>query len=125
MVNVLFRDYGGNVLPKRTRLPKQLSDKLSFVKECALAIPSLAVFRDDLESLVSNFESLSQKRHDLVHGALVDTKDINGVYAFMRLETHPDIHKIKQSLYDLREFPALADACLRLGADASRLASLV
>ena len=125
MVNVLFRDCGGNKLPKRKKLPKQLAEKLSFVKECASAIPSLAVFRDDLESLVSNFESLKQSRHALVHGALVDTKDVNGLYTFMRLEMHPEIHEVKKSLYDLKEFPALADALSRLGADVSRLATLV
>lgn len=125
LVNVLFRDYGGSGLPKRKRMPRPLAEKLSFVKECASAIPSLAAFRSDLESLVSNFESLIQTRHGLVHGALANTKAVNGVYSFMRLETHPDIHEVKEFQYDLMEFPALADALVRLGADAPRLAKLV
>ena len=125
LVNTLFLQYGGNGLPKRKKMPKQLGEKVAFVKECARGIPSLSLFRAELESLATSFESLTQKRHDLVHGALTDAPVKNGVYSFIRLETHPDIYEIKDFQYDLKAFPSLAEALVRLGADAPRIARLV
>lgn len=112
-------------MPKRKRMPKQLSDKLAFVKECAAGIPLLKPFRTDIESLARKFEALIQKRHDLVHGALTDDPGIDGVYSFIRLETHPDIHEVKEFQYDLKAFPSLAKALVGLGADAPKVARRV
>lgn len=125
LVTTLFREYGGNAMPKRKRLPRGLSEKLAFVKECAACIPLLEPFRTDIESLASKFEALTQKRHDLVHGALTDDPVINGVYSFIRLETHPDIHEVKDFQYDLKAFPSLAKALVGLGADAPKVARRV
>jgi hypothetical protein len=125
LVTTLFREYGGNALPKRNRMPKQLSEKLAFVKECATEIPSLKPFRTEIENLASKFEALTQKRHDLVHGALTDDPVIDGVYSFIRLETHPDIHEVKDFQYDLKAFPFLAKALVGLGADAPKVARRV
>lgn len=125
LVTTLFREYGGNAMPKRKRMPKQLSDKLAFVKECAAGIPLLKPFRTDIESLARKFEALIQKRHDLVHGALTDDPGIDGVYSFIRLETHPDIHEVKEFQYDLKAFPSLAKALVGLGADAPKVARRV
>lgn len=125
LVNTLFLQYGGNKLPKRKRMPKQLGEKIAFMRECARGLPALAPFRVELESLATSFESLAQKRHDLVHGALTDTTALNGVYSFIRLETHPDIHEVKEFQYDLKAFPSLAESLLSLGKDAPRLARLV
>lgn len=125
LVNTLFRQYGGNKLPKRKKMPKQLGEKIAFVKECALHIPSLAPFRAEIEVLVSNFEALKQKRHDLVHGALSDATAVDGVYSFIRLDTHPDIHEVKDFQYDLKAFPSLAEALVQLGEDVSKVAKRV
>jgi hypothetical protein len=78
-----------------------------------------------LESLVTDFEALTQKRHDLVHGALTDAPVVNGVYSFIRLDTHPEIHEINDFRYDLNSFPSLAGALIRLRADTPRIARLV
>lgn len=125
LVNTLFLQYGGNKLPGRKRMPKPLSEKLAFVKECILQIPSLAPFRVELETLISDFETITQKRHDLVHGALTDDPVIKGVFTFIRLEKHPDIHEVKVFQYDLSKFPFLAETLVRLGADAPRVAKRV
>lgn len=125
LVNTLFSEFGGNALPKRKRMPRQLSEKLSFVKECAAAIPELKPLRVEIERLAGAFEALTQKRHDLVHGALSDTADIDGVYSFIRLETHPDIHEIKDFKYDLRDFPSLAKELVGLGASTTKIARQV
>ncbi|TCV85081.1 MULTISPECIES: hypothetical protein [Methylomonas] len=82
LVKTLFLQYGGNKLPKRKRIPKQLSEKIAFVKECTSLIPSLAPFRNEIQAVIDNFEALTQTRHDLVHGALSDSSPLNGVYSF-------------------------------------------
>jgi len=120
LVNTLFREYDGNKLQKK--MPKPLSAKIAFVKECAAHIPSLAPFRTEIESLVRAFEALTQTRHDLVHGALTDAPVVDGVYSFIRLDTHPDIHEVKGFQYDLKAFPSLAEALLRLGTDVPKVA---
>ena len=60
LVTTLFREYGGNALPKRKKMPKQLSEKLSFVKECAAGMPLLKPFRTEIERLARKFEALTQ-----------------------------------------------------------------
>ncbi|MCX7167779.1 MAG: hypothetical protein NTV11_16095 [Rhodocyclales bacterium] len=125
LVNTLFLQYGGNKLPKRKKMPKQLGEKIAFARECALLISTLAPFKTEIESLVKDFEALTQKRHDLVHGALTNAPVINGVYSFIRLETHPDVHEIKDFQYDLKAFPFLAKALVRLGDDAPKVARRV
>jgi hypothetical protein len=125
LVNTLFREYGGNKLPKVKKMPKPLAAKIAFVKECAAHIPFLAPFRTEIDSLVRDFEALTQTRHDLVHGALTDAPVVDGVYSFIRLDTHPDIHEVKEFQYDLKVFPSLAEALMRLGSDAPKLARRV
>jgi len=125
LVSTLFLHYGGNKLPKVKKMPKPLGAKIAFVKECAMHIPTLAPFRTEIDSLISDFEALTQKRHDLVHGALTDARVVNGVYSFIRLETHPDIHEMKDFQYDLKVFPSLAESLLRLGADAPKVVKRV
>ena len=125
LVNTLFRQYGGNKLPKRKKIPTRLSEKIAFVKECIMQVPSLSQFRVELETLISDFEGITQKRHDLVHGALTNEPVINGVFTFIRLDTHPDPHEVKDFQYDLNAFPSLAKTLIRLGKDAPRIARAV
>jgi hypothetical protein len=122
LVNTLFREYGGNKLPKVKKMPKPLAAKIDFVKKCAAHISSLAPFRTEIDALVKDFEALTQTRHDIVHGALTDVPVVDGVYSFIRLDTHPDIHEVKYFQYDLKAFPFLAEALMRLGSDAPKLA---
>jgi len=125
LVNTLFRSYGGSKLPKFKKMPKPLASKIAFVKECAEHISALAPFRTEIESLLRDFEAITQTRHDLIHGALTDAPVVDGVYSFIRLDTHPDIHEVKSFQYDLKAFPSLAEALLRLGADAPTVAKRI
>ena len=125
LVNTLFREYGGNKLPGRRRMPRPVSEKISFVKECAAEIPSLAAFKSELEALASDFEAVLQTRHDLMHGALSDAPISNGVFTFIRLDAHPDVHEVKEFQYDLKKFPALEASLVRLGATVPKLARRV
>lgn len=125
LVNSLFLQYDGNKLPKRKKMPRPLSEKLSFVKECADQLPALSSFKSELETLVSSFETITQTRHDLIHGALTNEPVIDGVYSFIRLDTHPDIHEVKNFQYDLKDFPSLSEDLLRLGSNTLGLARRV
>ena len=121
LVGILFSQYGGNKLPKRKRIPKQLSDKIEFVNECIAQIPLIAAFSGELEKIMADFTAIKQTRHDLIHGALTDYHATNGVFSFIRLETHPDIHEVKPFEFDLKEFPSLASTLLRLGENTARI----
>lgn len=125
LVNTLFRNFGGSTLPGRKRMPRPVSEKVAFLKECAVQLPSLALFRVDMETLASDFERVMQMRHDLVHGALTDVPIANGVFTFMRLTAHPDIHEVRTFEYDLKKFPVIEAALMKLGDSAPKLARRV
>ena len=103
-------------------MPRPVSEKIAFLKECGAQIPSLLSFRIELESLAIDFGKVLQMRHDLVHGALTDVPVNDGVFTFIRLEAHPDIHEVKEFLYDLKEFPSLETSLMDLGAKTPALA---
>ena len=125
LVNTLFREYGGNNLRGRKRMPRPVSEKIAFLRECGAQIASLVSFRIELDSLAEDFDKVLQIRHDLVHGALTDAPIRNGVFTFIRLEAHPDIHEVKEFLYDLKDFPDLEASLMDLGAKAPKLARRV
>ncbi len=125
LVNTLFRLHGGNTLPGRRRMPRPVSEKVAFVRECAAQIPSLAPFKAELEALALDFDAVLRTRHDLMHGALSDAPISNGVFTFIRLDAHPDIHEVKEFQYDLKLFPALEASLVRLGAKAPRIVKRV
>lgn len=125
LVNTLFREYGGNKLSGRRRMPRPVSEKVAFVKECAAQLASLAAFKADLEALAFDFEAVMRTRHDLMHGALSDAPVSNGVFTFIRLDAHPDIHEVKEFQYDLKKFPSLEASLVLLGAKALKVAKLV
>jgi hypothetical protein len=125
LVNTLFNEYGGNNLTGRKRMPRPISEKIAFLRECGAHITSLAFFRTELESLAEDFKKLSQIRHDLIHGALTDDPIRNGIFKFIRLETHPDTHEVKEFLYDLKDFQVLEASLMDLGAKAPKLARKV
>ena len=125
LINTLHRQFGGDKLPKRKKMPRQLSSKLDFVKECVLGIPVLSPYKDELDNLVRDFEAVKQTRHDLMHGAITDDPVINGVFTFIRLQAESDIHEVKPFQYDLKNFPKLSETLVRLGADAPKVARRV
>ena len=122
LTNILYNIYDCKKLTGAKRIPRPLAEKLTFVKKCILKSPSLAPFQSDLEAVIAGFEELTQARHDIIHGALVDMYATNGIFTFMRLETHPDIHEVKEFPYDLTAFPALKVKLGHLGGAATKIA---
>lgn len=124
LVDALFLRCGGRKLAGRKRIPSKLSEKIKFVRECAEQIASLTQFKDELLALADGFDAVLETRHNLVHGAITGNA-VNGVFTFVRLKAHPDMHTGTLSRYDLREFPALEATLMRLGEDAPNVARRV
>src|SRR4051812_45858239 len=68
IVAMLYQNLGGKPLTKR--IPVLLTPKLDFVRKCLTNIPTLHQFKTEGEGLTQKFEEISQKRHDLIHGAI-------------------------------------------------------
>lgn len=122
LINTLFREYEGKSLRERKRMPRPVSEKIAFLRECAVQIASLASYRAELESLAESFERVMKIRHDLVHGALTDKPVKDGVFTLIRLEAHPEFHEVKEFIYDLKDFPALEASLIDLGTKTMTLA---
>lgn len=125
LVNTLFREFSGNTLARRKRMPRPVSEKVAFLRECAVQLPALVSFRGELENLALKFEHVMKMRHDLVHGALTDVPIANGVFTFIRLDAHPDIHEVRTFEYDLKQFPLIEVELMKLGELSMKLARRV
>ena len=87
--------------------------------------PPLTAFRQEGEALVSNFNRLSQRRHDLVHGAVASLSAIDGAFVFAKLDVKEDYHFTREVRLEASEFPALTKDLIDLGRDATTLASKI
>ena len=125
LVAALFQECGGKRLAKKNRMPFMLTPKLEFVRKCVTQLPKLAPFREDRLALVSAFESLSEKRHDLIHGAVSSLSPVDDAFPFLKLDVKDNEHHVREIRLEASEFPALANDLVRLGADAGALARRV
>ncbi len=125
LANVIFQYYGGKTFAQSNKMPRQLAAKLKFVRKCAMAVPALEPFKNELVALADDFDQFTQTRHDIVHGALSDMSPIDGVFQFIRLQSHPDTHEVMPFLYDLGAFPRVKKQLIRLGVTAPRMAKRV
>ena len=80
LVVALFSRYEGHELLKRR--PKQLDVKMKFLRECFAEFPELLPFKAECDDLLIRFEALSQRRHDVVHGAIDAVSAEDGVFTF-------------------------------------------
>jgi hypothetical protein len=70
-VNVCFNNCGGKKFQKGSGVPRSLKPKVAFVRRCLKTLPVLADFRDEGIDLLSRISSASERRHDLIHGAIM------------------------------------------------------
>lgn len=125
LVAALFQECGGKRLTKKNRMPFMLAPKLEFVRKCVTQLPKLAPFRDEGLSLVSVFETLSKKRHDLIHGAVASLSPVDNAFPFLKLDVKDNVHHVREIRLEASEFPVLTKDLVRLGADAGSLARKV
>jgi hypothetical protein len=121
----LSHSYGGKRIARKKRIPVMLGSKLEFLSKCLAQLPRLSAFRQEGEALVSNFNRLSQRRHDLVHGAVASLSAIDGAFVFAKLDVKEDYHFAREVRLEASEFPALTKDLIDLGRDATTLASKI
>jgi len=106
-------------------MPKMLAPKLKFIKKC-LDVPA---YRPSLLGLAAklsdDFEYLSEIRHALIHGAISEVTQRDGVYSYIKLNVQKDTHEVQEFQFDLKQFPALSDKLVELGAASVEFARLV
>ena len=95
-VERLFQDFDGKKLRKKGDRPRTLKPKNSFLSECFETMPELAELRPAANNIMSRVVIVSERRHDLIHGA-ISSWPKDGVFNF---------DKIDLPGYTLREFPA-------------------
>jgi hypothetical protein len=119
IVAMLYQDLGGK--PLTNRIPVLLTPKLDFVRKCLTTIPTLQQFKSDGEVLIQKFEELSQKRHDLIHGAIAGLSLDNGGFPFVKLDVKDGFHVAREFRFESAEFPKLTKDLIDLGAAAYAL----
>lgn len=113
---LLYQSLGGNQYAKR--LPKMLGKKLEFLGTCLEQIPTCIPLRDEGEALITSFRDLSNKRHDLIHGAISSLSAKDGAFKFAKLDIKDDIHVLREFSFDAADFPKLSKELIELGSKA-------
>jgi len=120
IVAMLYQNLGGKPLAKR--IPVLLAPKLEFVQKCLARLPKLQQFKAEGEALVQKFEELSQKRHDLIHGAIASVAMDKGGFQFAKLDVKDGFHVLREFRFESADFPSLTKDLIDLGAAATSLA---
>lgn len=124
LVVAVFSRYDGHELLHRR--PKQLEVKIKFLRECFATFPELAPFKAECEDLLSRFETLSQKRHDIVHGAIDAVSADNGVFTFTKIDVKPkQHHEVRTVSFDDSDWAEYRRALMKLGGDGISLSRRV
>lgn len=104
---------------------KMLAPKLEFIKKC-LDVPAYSPSLLELAAKLSDdFECLSEMRHVLIHGAISEVTQRDGVYSYIKLNVQKDTQEVQEFQFDLKQFPALSDKLVELGAASVEFARLV
>ncbi|HUW49430.1 MAG TPA: hypothetical protein VMV75_00280 [Sulfuricella sp.] len=119
-IAILYHELGGKACSKR--LPKMLGPKLEFLNKCLSQIPALDPYRDEGATLVANFRKLSDRRHDIIHGAIASVSAKDGAFIFAKLDLKNDIHVVREFRFDAADFPALTKQLIDLGSQSTTFA---
>lgn len=119
IVAMLYQNLGGKPLVRR--IPVMLKPKLEYAGKCLSQIPTLQNFRHEGEALISKFDELSEKRHDLVHGAIASLSMKESAFRFAKLDVKDGFHVVREFRFDSAEFPRFTKDLIDLGAAATAL----
>jgi len=117
---ILYQNLGGKLLAKK--LPKMLETKLEFIEKCLAKLPTLTQFRADGTALIADFRSLSDTRHDLIHGAIASVSPKDGGFEFLKLDFKDNNHVVRKCHLKGEDFPKLTKDLLDLGSRATTFA---
>ena len=122
IIAVFFKKYGAMLNEKQ--LPKMLDPKIKFAHKCFSRISALSEFKTDGEILLSDFNRLGQKRHEIMHGALTQLP-INGMAMFAKLDIKDNLHHRRSVPFDWAQSQTLTQELQRLGNDAANFANRI
>ena len=117
---ILYQNLGGKPLAKK--LPKMLETKLEFIERCLAKLPTLTQLRADGAALVADFRSLSDTRHDLIHGAIASVSPKDGGFDFMKLDLKDNNHVVREFRFEGEDFPKLTKDLIDLGSRSTAFA---
>jgi hypothetical protein len=118
-VNVCANNAGGKPFLEGKGVPQALKRKVNFIKRCLREIPDLAEFRDECAGLLSRILSASNRRHDLIHGAITELKPdpATGAFKFRRIGYAGDEHTLTEFMVTPNDFRAFAPVLTALVTD--------
>jgi hypothetical protein len=119
-VNACANNAGGKPFLKDKGVPQALKRKATFIKRCLRELPALAEFRDECASLLSRVLSASNRRHDLIHGAITELRPdpATGAFKFRRIGYDGDDHTLTEFNVTPSDFRAFAPVLTDLVTDA-------
>ena len=105
--SIAFKQCNGKKLRKDQDIPRMFDRKKEFLKECFKTIPMLSPFKDEGLGLLKKIGDIAQKRHDVVHGALVDLAPNNRIFQFRLLIAKKDYQQERIVDFNPEKFPKL------------------
>lgn len=119
IVLTAYQDLGGTAIVKE--LPRSYSRKFDFLKKAFSKIAVLNPMKNEAMEILNRSKELSQSRHDLTHGVVTHVKAVDGRYTFSKIDYVGHGHAYRDFTFSPEDFPRLAEALLRLGAQTTRL----
>src|SRR5713226_6348147 len=95
-VSVAFNNCGGKTLRKHRDIPAQFKQKREFLKDCLNKLPVLDPFKAECLALLHRASNLVQKRHDIIHGTIVDMTPANRIFKIQVLKANKDKHVLSE-----------------------------
>ncbi len=122
-VNVCCNNCGGKSLLDRKGVPQALKRKVAFIRRCLRELQALASYRDECASLLSRFLSASDKRHDLIHGAIAELRPnpTTGAFRFRRIGYDGDTHTVTEFSFIPNDFRVFSQVLTDLVTDSIAL----
>jgi hypothetical protein len=104
---------------KEKVIPRPYGQKVRFLRGAFTNSPALAKHGVDGIALLDRADALADMRHDLTHGVITHMEARDGKYLLENRKIQRDgRHTVKEVVFDVRGFPALADKLVILGRDA-------
>ena len=113
VVLAIYQDFGGRKIERS--IPRSLNKKIDFCRKAIRRLPSFSRYGVALLPLLNDMETLSEKRHDFIHGVVTNIKrDPDGTFPIMRLIYGRHEHTMREIKFDPNDFPGLVQDIQKL-----------